>query len=186
MTTTPGLMKEDDLLRMPEDGYRYELVEGVLRQMTPTGYEHGRCTARMLGLLIAYVHPRGMGDVVAAETGFLIARGSEGCATVRAADVAFVAKGRVPADADTDKYLEMAPDLVVETLSPFDTASEVQEKIDLWLSTGVRMALTLDPTSRVVTVYRSSAEARRLTEVDSLTLDDVVPGFTCRVSEIFA
>lgn len=185
MVTTQNFVTEEELLCMPDDGYRYELIEGELRQMVPTGFDHGRCTINFSGRLSAHVRAHKLGDVLAAETGFIIARTPDGRATVRAADVAFVARGRVPADADTTKYLELAPDLVVETLSPSDTAVEVEEKIASWLKAGVRLALTANPASKSITVYGSQTAIKRLTDKDELDLSDVVPGFRCRVSEIF-
>jgi Uma2 family endonuclease len=183
--TTKTLMTEDDLLRMPDDGFRYELIEGELKQMPPTGFDHGRCTVRLSTLLGMHVHSQKLGDVLAAETGFVIARTRDGRATVRAPDVAFVAAGRVPADADTSKYLELAPDFVAETLSPSDTAVEVEEKIASWLAAGVRAALVVNPAARTVTLYRPPAGITRLGDADELDLADVIPGFRCRVSEIF-
>lgn len=185
MTTTRTLTTEDELLRMPDDGFRYELVEGELRQMSPTGYEHGRCTIKLSTLLAAHVHQHKLGDVLAAETGFVIARTRDGRATVRAPDVAFVARGRVPADADTTRFLELAPDLVAETLSPSDTAVEVEEKIASWLKAGVRAALVVNPAARTITVHRTPTSVARLTETDELDLTDVVEGFRCRVAEVF-
>jgi Uma2 family endonuclease len=185
MSTVTQYMTEDDLLRMPDDGNRYELIEGELRQIALAGYEHGRCTGHLSGMLGIHVRQNKLGDVLAAETGFIIARTPEGRVTVRAADIAFVAKGRIPANANTAKYLELAPDLIVETLSPSDTAFEVEEKIAAWLKTGVRMALTMNPTSRTIMIYRSLHDVMRLTDQDELDLNDVIPGFRCREAEIF-
>ncbi len=185
MSTVTKFMTEDDLLRMPDDGYRYELIEGELRQMSPTGFDHGRCTGNLHRLLSAEVVARKLGYVLAAETGFIIARTPDGRATVRAPDIAFVASHRIPSDADTRKYLELAPDLVVETLSPSDAALDVEEKIASWLRAGTRVALTVNPSSRSVTVYRSLSQITRLTDQDELDLSDVVEGFRCRVAEIF-
>lgn len=185
MTTTQTLMTEDDLLRMPDDGFRYELVEGKLWRLSLNDYEHGRCTGTLSALLALQVSTCGLGDVLAAGTGFVIARTKDGRVTVRAPDVAFVARGRVPADADTRKYLELAPDLVAETLSPSDTAVEVEEKIASWLKAGVRVALVVNPASRSVTLHRASSAISRLTDKDELDLSDIIEGFRCRVSEIF-
>src|SRR5205085_7883906 len=101
MSITTPYMTEEELLRMPDDGYRYELGEGELRRMAPTGYDHGRCTHNLSGLLWSHVRENHLGIVVAAETGLVIARKADGRVTVRAADIAFVAKGRIPANADT-------------------------------------------------------------------------------------
>ena len=153
--------------------------------MSPTGYEHGRSTGNFGGMLGTHVRTNKLGDVLAAETGFIIARTADGRPTVLAPDVAFVAKGRIPANVDTRRYLELAPDLVGETLSPSDTAREVEEKVAMWLSAGVKVALTLDPASRSVKVHRSSNNITTLSNEDELDLDDLVPGFRCRISDIF-
>lgn len=185
MSTVTQYMTEEELLRMPDDGYRYELVEGELRRMAPTGYDHGRCTSKLSTMLATNVYKHDLGDVLAAETGFVIGRKPDGRVTVRAADIAFVAKGRIPADADTSKFLALAPDLIVETLSPSDTALEVEEKIASWLTAGVRLAITMNPALRSVTVYRSLQEIGILTDQDELDLSDVIHGFRCRVASIF-
>jgi len=185
MSTLTQYLTEEDLLRMPDDGYRYELVAGELRRMAPTGFEHGRCTHNLSGMLWSHVRENDLGIVVAAETGFIIGRRPDGRVTVRAADIAFVAKGRVLADADTSKYLELAPDLVVETLSPSDTALEVEEKVALWPAAGVRVVITINPTLRSITVHRSRHDIVNLTDQDELDLSDVIPGFRCRVAAIF-
>jgi Uma2 family endonuclease len=185
MSTVTQYMTEEDLLRMPEDGNRYELIEGQLRQMSPAGFDQGRCTGNLHRIISSHVAAKKMGYVLAAETGFIIARTPDGRPTVRAADIAFVASGRVPAGADTNKYLELAPDLVVETLSPSDTALEVEEKIASWLRSGVRVALTVNPSSRTITLYRSLNQITILTDKAELDLSDVIEGFRCRVAEIF-
>ncbi|HEY9230597.1 MAG TPA: Uma2 family endonuclease, partial [Blastocatellia bacterium] len=151
----------------------------------PTGFEHGRCTHNLSGMLWTHVRENDLGIVVAAETGFVIGRRADGRVTVRAADIAFVAKGRIPPDADTSKYLELAPDLVVETLSPSDTALEVEEKVALWLAAGVRLVITMNPALRSVTLHRTPNEIIKLTDQDELDLSDIIPGFRCRVAAIF-
>ncbi|HEU4391496.1 MAG TPA: Uma2 family endonuclease [Blastocatellia bacterium] len=183
--TSTRLMTEDDLFLMPDDGYRYELVEGELRQMTPAGFEHGRSTGNLHEFLSSHVRSRRLGYVLAAETGFIIGRTPDGRVTVRAADISFVSKDRIPTGADLRKYLELAPDLVVETLSPSDTAVEVEEKIASWLAAGVRCAVVLNPTARSVNVHGPDNTVIKLTDEDELDLDPVVSGFRCRVSEIF-
>lgn len=185
MSTSSRVITEDDLLRLSSDGNRYELVQGELRQMSPTGFEHGRCTGNLHVLLGAHVRRSKLGHVLAAETGFVLERTAGGKLTVRAPDVAFVAEGRIPKDTDTTRYLRMAPDLVVETLSPSDAAAEVEEKIACWLEAGVRVVLTVDPALRSITVRRPSTEPIRLTDKEELDLGEVVSGFRCRVSEVF-
>jgi Uma2 family endonuclease len=136
-------------------------------------------------MLWMHVRRNKLGDVLAAGTGFVIVRTTAGRTTVLAPDVSFVAKDRIPANADTRRFLELAPDLVVETLSPSDTAREVEEKVAMWVKAGVRAVLTLDPDSRSVIVHRSQNHTVSLSNGDELDLDNVVPGFRCRVSDIF-
>ena len=185
MSTITRFMTEDELLRMPDDGNRYELIEGELRQMPPTGYEHGRSTGNLHSLIAYHVRLNKLGDVLAAETGFVVARTDDGRPTVIAPDIAFVTRGRIPSGTDTFKFLELAPDLVVETLSPSDRAVDVEEKIALWLRAGVRLAVVLDPASRSVTLHNANNEITALTEGAMMDLEDVIPGFRCKVSDIF-
>jgi Uma2 family endonuclease len=185
MSVTTAYMTEEELLRMTDDGYRYELVEGELRRMALNGYEHGQCTGTLGSMIGLHAHKNYLGDVVAAGTGFVIGRRPDGRVTVRAADIAFVAKGRIPPDADTSKYLELAPDLVVETLSPSDTALEVEEKVAQWLAAGVRLVITMNPPLRSVTLHRPPNEIIKLTDQDELDLSDIIPDFRCRVAAIF-
>jgi Uma2 family endonuclease len=185
MSTIARFMTEDELLRMPDDGNRYELIEGELRQMPPTGYEHGRSTGNLHSLIAYHVRLNKLGDVLAAETGFVVARTADGRPTVIAPDIAFVAKGRIPPGTNTFKFLELAPDLIVETLSPSDRTVDVEEKIALWLRAGVRLALVIDPAERSVTLYNANNETTALTDEVLLDLADVIPGFHCKVSDIF-
>lgn len=185
MSTITRYLTEDELLRMPDDGNRYELIEGELRQMAPTSYEDGRSTGNLHGLIAYHVRLNRLGDVLAAETGFVVARIADGRATVIAPDIAFVSRGRIPPGTNTFKFLELTPDLVVETLSPSEKAADIHEKIGLWLTAGVKFALVLDPTSRSVIMHRSNSEITTLTDDSLLDFGNVIPGFQCKVSDIF-
>src|SRR5437867_1883694 len=124
----------DDLLKLPMGkGKRYELVNGELREMAPAGYRHGKEAARTARIIGNYVAPRHLGDVLGAETGFLLRRNPD---HVRAPDCAFVAAGRLPVGSDPTGYAELAPDFVVEVISPGDTATDVLEQIVDWLQCG--------------------------------------------------
>jgi Uma2 family endonuclease len=183
MTAEKALLTADDLLRLPDDGQRHELVRGELRTMAPAGFEHGFIAGRAFKLMSMHVDAHGLGCVLAAETGFRISRNPD---TVRAPDVAFVAAERLPRGRLPTAYGEMAPDLVVEVVSPSDTAGEIQEKIYDWLGAGVRVALVLYPSTRSVAVYRSLRQVQVLTQDEQLDLDDVLPGFRCSVRDFFS
>jgi Uma2 family endonuclease len=171
-----------ELSTMPDDGFRYELVRGELRRMPPAGSEHGVVAMNFGTLLNVYVKANALGVVFGAETGFKIAANPD---TVRAPDVAFVQREHVPVTGIPREFWPGAPDLVAEVISPSDTYADVEEKVKEWLDAGVRMAIVLNPRSRTVAVYLSYTEVRRLTEADILTGGEVVPGFACRVSELF-
>jgi Uma2 family endonuclease len=172
----------DELLIMPDDGFRYELIAGELRRMTPAGGQHGRIAVNVTVSLGQHVRGTGLGAVYAAETGFRLATRPD---TVRAPDVAFVRRERVEAIGEVQGYLPGAPDLAVEVVSPGDTYSEVEEKVLDWLAGGARMVLVVDPRRRTVTVYRSREEIRVLAEEDVLDGVDVVPGWRVAVKELF-
>lgn len=181
MFEMPGVANADELLRLPDDGYRYELVRGELRQMTPAGSRHGG-VAMTLGVLLGqFVRARRLGRVFAAETGFVLATAPD---TVRAPDVAFVQRERLSAGLPRG-YWPGAADLAAEVLSPNDSFAAVQEKVFCWLDAGCRMVLVVDPEARAVTVYRARDDARTLRGSDSLDGVDVVPGWRVAVAELF-
>jgi Uma2 family endonuclease len=175
-------MTADDLWRLPDDGLRHELVRGELTVMTPAGGSHGRIAMKLGRLLGTHVEARQLGEVVAAETGFLIARDPD---TVRAPDAAFISKDRVPAGGLPEGYVPLAPDIAVEVLSPSDTHLNVEEKIDQWLQAGAALVWVVNPRGRTVTVHRTGHDPRILREKDVLTGEDVCPGFSVRVADLF-
>jgi Uma2 family endonuclease len=182
MTTTLQRSTANELFEMPDDGFRYELVKGELRKMSPSGWEHGVVVVNITLLLGQHVKTNGLGACSGAETGFKIASDPD---TVRAPDLAFVSRERIPESDAAKKFLAGAPDLAVEVLSPGDTRREVDEKVEDWLEAGARAVWVINPKRRGVTVYRSMTDVTRLSEGDELDGGDVVPGFRCKVSEIF-
>jgi len=176
------LVTADELLRMPRDGYRYELVAGEISKMSPPGWKHGVVAMRLSGILEQYVREKDIGMTFCAETGFLLARDPD---TVRAPDYAFIRKDRLPAQQPEDVYWPGPPDLAVEVVSPGDTIHEIDDKVKAWLDAGALMVWVVNPKWRSVTVYRSATDIKTLTEGDELSGEDVVPGFRCRVGEIF-
>lgn len=182
MSTQKLLFTADDLWRLSKEGKRYELVKGELIEMAPTGARHGRVAIRIGSRLNSYVEQQDLGEVFAAETGFRLERGPD---KVRAPDVAFVAKGRLPPGELPAGFLDIVPDLVVEVVSPGDTANYIQAKVEDWLRSGVRLAWVFYPDTRSVASYGSLNEVRILTESDQLQGDPVLPGFSCLVKDLF-
>lgn len=182
MTIQTRPVTAEELLHLPNDGHRHELVRGELREMPPAGSEHGYVAMNLAATLQHHVRENGLGRVYAAETGFKIASDPD---TVRAPDTAFISRERVEAAQRVEGYWPGAPDLAVEVISPGDTHSEVTEKALDWLRSGCRSVWVVDPRRRTVTVYRSRTDIRILTEDDSLEDFEVVKGFGIPVSDIF-
>lgn len=181
MTTTAKVTAEE-LLHMPDDGFRYELVKGELIKMAPAGKEHGKLAMRLGWRLAQYVESHGLGEVCAAETGFHLSSNPD---TVRAPDAAFVRQSRVEEAGSVAGFWPGAPDLAVEVISPSDTYSQVQDKALHWLNAGTLMVVVVDPRQQTVTVYRSLTDIVILTTGDELEGKDVVPGWTLPVDELF-
>ncbi len=171
-----------ELFELPDDGKHYELVEGELREMVPAGARHVSVAITLAILLGQYVRENRLGMMLAAETGFKISQNPD---TVRAPDVSFVARERVPPEGPPEGYLELAPDLAAEVVSPNDTAAYIQSKVQMWLESGVRLVWVVYPDIRSVVAYESLREVSILTDRDVLSGGSVVPGFESPVAGIF-
>lgn len=177
-----ALMTAEELLATPLPNKRTELVRGVLVVHEPAGFRHGAVSAVLTSLLRDHVAKHRLGLVVAAETGFLLARDPD---TVRAADVAFVRRERIP-DPEPLGYAPLAPDLVVEVLSPGDRSGETLTKVGEWLSAGSRLVWVVDPSRCVARVYRQDGSETLISEGGVLHGEDVVPGFESPLASILA
>lgn len=175
-TTTRTPATEEDLLRTPSDGQKYELVDGEIR-VSPAGLPHGRVCVRLTVRLGAFVEERQLGDVFDSSTGFRLPGGN-----VRLPDVCFVAKGRLVGA--SSGFGDVAPDLAVEVLSPTDRSRQVLDKVGEYLQAGVHLVWVIDPERRTAAVYRSLTKVRELGSDDSLDGEDVVPGFRCRLADV--
>jgi Uma2 family endonuclease len=182
MSVTKALMTADELLLMRDDGYRYELIKGELVRMAPAGGEHGVVSLNITIPLGSYVKANNLGVVFAAETGFKLASDPD---TVRAPDVSFVRRDRIPESGLPKGYWPGPPDLAVEVISPGDTYTEVEEKVYEWIDAGARMVIVAKARNRTLKVYRSRTDVKVLTESDELTGEDVVTGFSCKISDLF-
>lgn len=182
MATLPQLMTADDLLKLPDDGFVYELVRGESRRMSPAGYRHGRIVINITLSLGQHVRDQQLGDVFAAETGFKLASNPD---TVRAPDLAFVRRERMALIGDAEGYWPGAPDLAVEVISPGDLYADVEEKVIEYLNAGTGMVLAVNPRKQTVTVYRALADISILTEGDVIDGEQIVPGWSLPVSDVF-
>jgi len=176
------LWTADELLAMPHDGRRHELVRGELRTMTPAGGQHGLVIMWLAGMLFRYLQEHDVGVLFSPDTGFHLAAEPD---TVRAPDIAFVSAVRIPPGGIPRHYPRLTPDLAVEVLSPDDTVFEVEEKVEEYLTTGARLVWVINPRRRTATVYQPGAPARVLAAGDALDGGEVLPGFAWRVGDVF-
>jgi len=174
------LMTADELLHVRIPDKHVELVRGVLVVREPTGSTHGLVAMSLGAELAVYVKRTGAGGVFAAETGFKLATDPD---TVRAPDIAFVRSERMPAPGATG-YPALAPDLVVEVLSPGDRPGEVLAKVADWLSAGTRLVWVVDPERRLARVYRQDGTEVTIGHGGDLDGEDVLPGFSCPLAGI--
>jgi Uma2 family endonuclease len=179
-TTQTHLMTAEELMNMDDDSHRHELIKGELLTMSPAGDEHGAVTINLSILLGVYVKANNLGVLRSADTGFKLETNPD---TVLAPDVAFIARAR--AGTRVPGFRSGPPDLAVEVISPGDTKSEVERKTALWLDLGANSVWNVNPKKRTVEVNRANGEKRLFHEEDEL-VDDTVPGFRVKVSEIFS
>jgi Uma2 family endonuclease len=182
MAITPGLMTADELLRLPDDGLRHELVRGELHTMAPPGWGHGKFGSRVDRSLAPYVEENGLGEVMIGDAGFLLGTNPD---TVRGPDVAFVRQERLVGLDDQRGYFPGAPDLAVEIVSANDLYTEVDEKVAEWLEHGTVVVFVVNPRRHTVAVHRLGQPVSILGIGDVLSADDVVPGWRLPVQQIF-
>jgi Uma2 family endonuclease len=172
-------MTADELMNLPDEPLRHELIKGELLTMPPPGYPHGTVTMNLSALLFNYVKTNNLGRVVA-EIGYKLETNPD---TVLAPDISFIARDRT--GNPSKGYWPGSPDLAVEVISPGDTQPEVERKTALWLELGAKSVWNVNPQKRTVQVNRANGERKLFHETDEL-VDDTVPGFRVNVSEIFA
>jgi Uma2 family endonuclease len=179
--STEKLITGEELARMPEIG-RSELVEGRIVRMTPTGFRHGAVELRVGEVLSAFVEPLRIGRVLVGEVGIYTRHNPD---TVRGADALFISHERYARASKEKAYLDVAPELVVEVLSPDERPGDVARKITEFLEAGVLRVWTADPSRRTLRVHRTANESRELGPQDILSGEDVLPGFEIRVKQLF-
>jgi Uma2 family endonuclease len=173
-------MTETDLLNLPDDSSRHELIAGVIvAEPFPTP-RHDRTFRRLLRLLGDFVEAHGLGEVFG-ETGYVLARDPD---TVRGPDLSFVARERL-AGVDDARFFSGAPDLAVEILSPSNRPGAMHAKVADYLAAGARMVWVVDSTRRSITTYRRLLSPRRLASNETLDGEDVLPGLAIPLDTIF-
>lgn len=180
-TASTKVITAEEFSRMPDppDGSRQELIQGVIFTMPPPKGPHGVCCLKIARRVGNFVEDHRLGTAACNDIGFITERNPD---TVRGADVAFWSRERLP---EVPKgYIEVLPDLAVEVVSPDDHFSRIQKKVGHYLAKGVRLLWVVDPEDRSVTVYRPDRPMQILGEADTLSGEEVLPNFTCRVADL--
>jgi Uma2 family endonuclease len=178
-TVPTPIITDEDLLRLSAEGYKVELVDGEIR-MSPAGMRHAEIVLALGTLLRPYVRQRGLGRLFGSDAGYYIPGGA-----LRSPDISYVAAGRLPAGESPAGFAHFAPDLAAEVLSPWDQPLAVRGKVAEYLRGGVKLVWVIDPETRQATVHRAGAADRTIAASDELEGEDVIPGFRCRLSELF-
>lgn len=182
VTAYPTFMTVDEFAEYNFPEGKVELVRGEPRVMSPCGAPHAVVGSNLLGLMLPFVAQHKLGRVFGDGLGYeLIALPH----TVRNPDASFVRAERLPAEGVRRGFLKIAPDLVVEILSPSETASELEEKLDDYRAAGTPLIWVIDPDRRTVMIVSGDAPLRWIRAEDTLDGGDVLPGFHCRVIELF-
>jgi Uma2 family endonuclease len=161
-------------------GKPYELVRGEVVQIVPGVYSHGSKARRVGAQLGLFVDAHHLGDVVGADTGFKLS-----ATTLRAPDAAFISNARLATISEPNKFLPFAPDLAVEVVSPHDTATEIQDKANLYLDAGTSVVWIIYPDLQQVVVHQSNHTSKTVARDESLDGGDVLPGLTIAASDLF-
>ncbi|XZO00774.1 MAG: Uma2 family endonuclease [Microcoleus sp.] len=171
-----------EFMALNRDGHRYEIVNGELIDMGNRSAKHGYVCSILMILLGGYVRIQKLGAMFDSSTAFKMKSGNK-----RSPDVSFMAKERLQGLEELpDGFLEGAPDLAVEILSPSNTVAEIHNKLVEYFENGARLVWVINPKEKYVLVYRSSQEPDRLLKsVDSLDGEEIVSGFTLPVAELF-
>ena len=175
MRVIPTTMTLEEFLEHDIEGYEY--ANGELVPMAPPSREHGEISVNVIHYLYSHVYQNKLGRLYTAETTFQV-----GERTAKP-DVAFVATAQLTGD--KTKGFSIPPDLAVEVVSPSDVQSRIAEKVLAYLNAGTRLVWVLEPVTKTVTIYRSERDIEMLTRDDTLTGEDVIPGFTCSVAHLF-
>lgn len=174
------LKTEDDLMALPDDDMRHELVNGVIVAEPFPSLLHDRVRRHLERILEGFVLKRELGEIFG-EVGFLLTRQPD---TVRGPDLSFVRKERL-AGIDYEKFFRGAPDLAVEILSPSNRRGEVRAKVADYLNAGCRLVWVIDPKKKTAVAYRTLEMPRRIDAGGKLDGEDVLPGFEIPLASIF-
>ena len=175
------VLTDEEFMALPDDGDRYEVIDGELVNVGNSGMEHGNIGIFLGGLIEIFVRQHKLGVACDSSTAFKMKGGNK-----RSPDISFVSKERLVGLKRLPKgFFDGAPDLVVEIISPDNTFEEIHNKIEEYFESGTRLLWVIHPDERYVLVYHSPQPDRLLRGDDVLDGEDVILNFQVAVSELF-
>lgn len=182
MPSATKVWTAEELLYLPEDNKRHELVRGKLRTYPLKGFLRGIIACKLGAELRSFADENQLG-IVTASCGFLIESDPD---SVLAPDVSFVCRRRIDVIGIPEGYFPGPPDLAVEVIEATDSEHAVSEKIHHWLITGTKEVWVVRMEEKSITVYREDNIVIDLSENDTLDGGDLIPGFTMPIRDLFA
>lgn len=179
--TTERLITGEELAEMGDIG-RCELVDGELMMRSPTNWRHGNYERRFGQILGNYVDEKHLGKILVGEVGIYTRRNPD---TIRGTDVLFISHKRLE-QTTARSFLDVAPELIVEVMSPDDRWSEVKQKLREYFDIGVIQVWVADPADKTISVYRSLTKVQMLNEPDEISGGEILPEFKAKVADFFA
>jgi Uma2 family endonuclease len=174
-TVVKPKMTEEEFLRLPDDGRKYELVDGEAKEV-PAGVRHDAIVMR-IGYLM-YPFAAKIGFLCASSAGFRMVTGN-----IRSPDVSLVLRERLPEGQLPEGFMEGAPDLAIEVISPNEDWAELGRKIGEYFMSGSKQVWLVDPQAKTVTVYKSLTDVHVLHAEEEIS-SDLLPGFKCKVADL--
>ena len=181
ISTEKKVWTDEEFMALSKDGHRYELVDGEVLDMGNSGMEHGYVASILIIVLGGFVQANKLGAICDSSTAFTLKNGNK-----RSPDVSFVSKERLKGLKRPPRgFFQGSPDLAVEILSPSNTVEEIHEKIVEYFENDTRLVWVIHPDEKYVLVYHASEPDRFLRPQDQLEGEEVVPGFSMAVAELF-
>ncbi len=179
MQTQLGLrMTEDELMHLPDDGFLYEMVDGFAVGKPWATVYAGAIAVNVIGLLGPFA--RGRGVMSAGKGGFRMKNGN-----IRVPATSFTRKERIPGGRPSRGFGTVGPDLCIEIISPFEKKSDMADKVRDYFDSDAVQVWHIFPERQQITVFTSPTDTQTLNAEETLTAGDILPGFSCRVSDLF-
>ena len=181
IATDKKILTDEEFRGLSEDDSHYELINGEVVDMGNSGMEHGNISAYLCGLIELYARPKKLGVTCDSSTAFSLKSGNK-----RSPDISFISKDRLLGLKRLPKgYFQGAPDLAVEVISPNNTFEELHQKIVEYFENGCRLVWVIHPDEKSILVYHKPQPDKLLQSTDHLDGENILPGFTLAVADLF-